>query len=166
MGTMGRLYLLHPVWRLFGHFASITVSILLQAACASPLRLSMAHEEQPAALVQNVCYAIMSSFRHVRRLQLQHPSDLAFSNVLFQPLIQMFPPLKKHRLAYQLEPRRELQPVVREHCFQFHLRDISSILYFVGIPCVVNVRLDEQDVINYTRRDQCAPRVNQCNGKD
>ena len=80
-------------------------------------------------------------------------------------MIQMLPPLKEHRFAYQFEPWRELEAVVLEHGLEFRLGNVSSILYFVGIGCVVNIGLDEQDVVNYRSSYQCAPYFNAVTGK-
>ena len=77
----------------------------------------------------------------------------------------MLPPLKKHRLADQLEPWRKLQAVILEHGFQLRLRHVSSIPHFVGIRGVVNIGLDEQDIINCIQGCQCAAGVS-INGED
>ena len=63
-------------------------------------------------------------------------------------MIQMLPPFKQHRLAYQFEPWRELETVVLEHRLKFRLGNVSSIFHFVGICRVLNIGLDEQDVVN------------------
>ena len=86
--------------------------------------------------------------QHFATFHSQHSSNRRLSGVFFQAIIQTLPPFKQHCVAYQLKPWSELQPVVLEHSLQLRRRDVSSILHFVGVCCVINVGLDEQYVVN------------------
>lgn len=77
-----------------------------------------------------------------------HPPNLSLALVLLEPLVQMLPPFEEHRLANELEPRRELQSVVLEHRLQFLLRDVGSLLDLIGIDLEVDIGLDEENVID------------------
>lgn len=60
----------------------------------------------------------------------------------------MAPPLEKHRIADQLEPRRELQSRLLEHLLQLVRRHVPRVAHFVGVDIQIDVRLDEQNVVN------------------
>lgn len=61
----------------------------------------------------------------------------------------MVPPLVEHALADQLEPRRELERLVREHGFQVFLRYVAGVSDFVGTGVDIDVGFDEEDVVDW-----------------
>jgi len=61
----------------------------------------------------------------------------------------MLPPLKKQRIANELEPGRKLKLRVLEHGFQAIGSNVCGILDFVQIRLEINVRLNKKDVIDY-----------------
>ena len=61
----------------------------------------------------------------------------------------MFPPLKKHALADELEPWGECEGVVLEHGLEVLFRDVFGVADFVWVGVDVNVGLDEQDVVDW-----------------
>ena len=77
-----------------------------------------------------------------------HPSDLSLPQILFQPLVQMFPPFEQHRVTNQLEPRSKLETLVLEHLLQIRWCNISCILRLVGVDFDVNIGFDKQNVID------------------
>jgi len=81
---------------------------------------------------------------------LQHASNLLLAHILVQARIEVAPPLVKHALADELEPRRELERRVLEHALQLLLAHIARIPCFVGVHRQIDVRLDEQNVVNCT----------------
>ena len=80
-----------------------------------------------------------------------HPPDLSLPNVLFQPTIQVFPPLKQHRIANQLEPRSKLVLWIIKHLAEVVGGGIASRLDLVQIGLKVDVGLDEQNVVDCFR---------------
>lgn len=60
----------------------------------------------------------------------------------------MLPPIKKHRVADQLEPRSELERRVCKLRLELLGRDVRSCLHLVGVDVKVNLALDEEDVVN------------------
>ncbi len=77
-----------------------------------------------------------------------HPPNLRLVRVLVQTAIQVLPPLKQHRVAYQLEPWCELQAAILEHRLQLVLRDVACVLDFVGVCFVINIRLNNEYVVD------------------
>lgn len=65
--------------------------------------------------------------------------------------VEMAPPLEQHGVADELEPRRELQVWPLEHRLQLGGRNIRGVTDFVGVNVEINVRLDEEDVIDCTK---------------
>ena len=64
----------------------------------------------------------------------------------------MLPPLEEHRVADELEPRRELERRVLELLLELLGRDVLRVPDLVGVDVQVDVRLDEQDVVDYASR--------------
>lgn len=63
-----------------------------------------------------------------------HPSNARLSLVLVQRRrTELAPPFEQHRVADELEPRREDEPGLLEHLLQFLFRDVFRIAHFVGI---------------------------------
>lgn len=96
-----------------------------------------------------VTIQIHSDSTEPQRLNPSHPPDLSLTQILVQPLVQMLPPFKQHRMADQLEPRRKLQALILEHLFQLLRRDISRVLCLVRVSFYVHIGFDEENVINY-----------------
>lgn len=67
----------------------------------------------------------------------------------------MAPPFEQHRVADQLEPRRELQSWLLEHLLQLVRRHIPRVAHFVGVHVQLDVRLDEQNVVNWVWLATC-----------
>ena len=61
----------------------------------------------------------------------------------------MVPPLVQHALTDQLEPRRELERLVREHGFQVFLGDVAGVSHFVSTRVDIDVGFDEEDVVDW-----------------
>lgn len=79
---------------------------------------------------------------------LSHSSDLGLILVLCQTRIEVLPPLKEKGVAYQLEPRGELERGVLEHGLQFVSRYVFRISDFVLVRRQIDIGLDEENVIN------------------
>ena len=62
----------------------------------------------------------------------------------------MLPPLEKHGLADELEPRGELQRRILKHLLELIGRHVLGGLDFVLVDVEVDVGLDEEDVIDWT----------------
>lgn len=62
--------------------------------------------------------------------------------------VEMAPPFEQHGVADKLEPRCELQVWLLEHFLKFGSGDIFGVADFVGIDVEINVRLDEEDIID------------------
>jgi hypothetical protein len=89
------------------------------------------------------------------RSHYSHSHYLAVADqLLHTSLTQMLPPPEKERVAYQLEPRRERQLSVLEHCLQLVGRDVFGILHLVGVLVDVDRGTDEEDVVDYVH---CQP---------
>ena len=78
-----------------------------------------------------------------------HPTDLLLVLVWLQRLrAQVTPPLKQHRVADKLEPRRELQPRLLEHLLQLLGGDVFCVAHFVRVLVKIDIGLDEKDVVD------------------
>jgi hypothetical protein len=64
-------------------------------------------------------------------------------------LVEASPPLEEHALADELEPRREQERIVLEHCFELVFGNVFGGLYFVGVLLKINIGLDEENVIDW-----------------
>lgn len=60
----------------------------------------------------------------------------------------MVPPLIKHALTDEPEPRRELERWVLEHGLEVVLGDVAGVADFVGVDIEIDVRLNEEDVVD------------------
>lgn len=81
-----------------------------------------------------------------------HASNLRLALELVERWgVEMAPPLEQHGVADELEPRRELQVWPLEHRLQLGGRNIRGVTDFVGVNVEINVRLDEEDVIDCTK---------------
>ena len=60
----------------------------------------------------------------------------------------MAPPLEQHRVADELEPRRELQARLLEHLLQLVGRHVSRIADFVEVHVEIDIGLDEEDIVD------------------
>lgn len=79
---------------------------------------------------------------------LQHTPDFLLIGVFLEARIKVFPPFKEHRLADELEPRGKFQGRVVEQLLELVGSDVLCCLDFIGVCVDVNLRLDEQDVID------------------
>lgn len=80
-----------------------------------------------------------------------HPPNLLLPRVLVQSTIKVLPPFEQHCVAYQLEPWREFQRVVLEHCLQLALGNVFGVFDFVGVGRQVDIGLDEEYVVDLNR---------------
>ena len=78
-----------------------------------------------------------------------HAPDLDLGLKLFQPCVEVLPPVKQHRVADELEPGRELESGIVEQRLELVGRDVFSILNLVLVDCETDVGLDEEDIINW-----------------
>ena len=62
----------------------------------------------------------------------------------------MLPPLEKHRVADELEPRGECEFRVIELLLELLRRNVCGRLDFIQVDVKVDVRLDEEDVVDCT----------------
>lgn len=79
-----------------------------------------------------------------------HPMDLLLVHVLLETRVKVLPPVEKEGFANELEPWREKQSAVAEHCPQFFGGDVFGIADLVGTG-VEDYRcfgFDEQNVVN------------------
>lgn len=60
----------------------------------------------------------------------------------------MVPPLKEHRVADELEPRRELEAGILELLLELLGRDVLGRLDLVRAGRQVDIGLDEENVVN------------------
>lgn len=63
-------------------------------------------------------------------------------------VLKVIPPLKQHRLADELEPRREDERLLFEHGLELGWRHVLDVLGLVGVNIEVNGGLGEEDVVN------------------
>jgi hypothetical protein len=91
----------------------------------------------------------MFTAMHYRCSTSSHSSDLSLSGILLQARIKMLPPLEKHRLTDQLEPRRKDEFWVLEHDLQFVGSHVAAVFDFIGVDICIDVGLDEEDVVNW-----------------
>jgi hypothetical protein len=115
-----------------------------QGACSNPPTLTkpIICVSEPSPTPANAVYECISP---------SHPPNLLLVHVLVETLIQMLPPLEQQRITDELEPGRELQSGIIEHCLQAVSSNVSSISNFVKVGFQVNISLDEEDVINWAR---------------
>lgn len=78
----------------------------------------------------------------------EHPPNLLLVLVLLQARIEMVPPLKEHRVADELEPRRELEAGVLKLLLELLGRDVLGRLDLVRAGRQVYIGLDEENVVN------------------
>lgn len=83
-----------------------------------------------------------------RRRGSLHAPDLLLIHVRFEARVEVLPPVKKQRVADELEPRGEFQARVLEHLLQAVGRDVLRGLHLVLAGVEVDVGLDEEDVVN------------------
>lgn len=111
----------------------------------SPNANSINNAMHAAHAVQSCVFLIV--FRSDCRVR-SHATDLLLVGVLLQARIQMLPPLKEHRLADELEPRRERQVGVSKLLLQLLRRYVCGRLDFILVDIEVDIRLDEEDVVD------------------
>ena len=78
-----------------------------------------------------------------------HSSYFLLIHELFQPFIQVCPPLEEQGVADQLEPRRELEGFVLKHGLQFVRAHEAGVPHFVRVVLVVDIGFDEDDIVDY-----------------
>lgn len=87
---------------------------------------------------------------------LEHAPDLLLVQVLLETRdserIQLRPPLEEHRLADELEPGRELQTGVFEELLELLSGDVLRVSHFVLVDVQIDVRLNEEDVVDCLSR--------------
>ena len=77
-----------------------------------------------------------------------HPPNLVFIRVFIEASIKVIPPLEQHRVTDQLEPRSEPEAVVLEHGLEAVLRHILRILNLIRIGFVVDIRFDDEYIVD------------------
>lgn len=83
----------------------------------------------------------------------QHAPDL----LLFLELVEcrgakVAPPLEQHGLADELEPGREFQVGLPEHLLELVGGDVFGVAHLVRVDVEIDIRLDEEDVVNCSRQ--------------
>mgnify|MGYP007054562521 CR=1 FL=1 len=108
--------------------------------------LELRREYQRPALRSNVV-------SKVEEARLQHPPDLLLALVLVELRgAEVAPPLEQQGVADELEPRRELEVGLREHLLELVRGHVAGVFDLVGVDLEVDVRLDEEDVVDCARR--------------
>lgn len=78
-----------------------------------------------------------------------HPTNLLLPLVLVQSRgAQVAPPFKQHRVANELEPRRELQTGLLEHRLQVLGRHEPGVADFIHVGIQIDICLDEEDIVD------------------
>lgn len=79
-----------------------------------------------------------------------HPANYCLSLVFVQRWrAQLAPPFEQHRVANELEPRREDEFRLLEHLLQFVRRHVPRIAHFVRVNVQINIGLDKKNIVDY-----------------
>jgi hypothetical protein len=83
------------------------------------------------------------------RCLLSHAPDFLLSlEFIKRRSAEVAPPLKKHRIADEFEPGCEFEIGLREHLLESLGGDIFGITDLVRVDVEIDLRLDEEDVVN------------------
>lgn len=80
-----------------------------------------------------------------------HAADLLLVKVFVETRVKVSPPLKQHGVANKLKPGSELELGVLELGLERLGSDVLGGLDLVRVDVEIDVRLDEEDVIDCTR---------------